>query len=198
ATRLLDVPVEALDQRLGGLVAVARRAAQVELCLAHRQGNPPGHARYELRQVTQRERFLVRLPRSLVARHSLEQAPRGRHLLVEFGEERFGNAHESLGRLRWDRPTEALGEPNRGRTLRPGPIRVNRDARDGISASLPASAPAPTPSTVPGSLAPHAASPTCRPRRAEASAACDSPQETHVPSRLERHSSGAPARRVWS
>ena len=121
ATRLLDVPVEALDQRLGGLVAVARRAAQVELCLAHRQGNPPGHARYELRQVTQRERFLVRLPRSLVARHSLEQAPRGRHLLVEFGEERFGNAHESLGRLRWDRPTEALGEPNRGRTLRPGP-----------------------------------------------------------------------------
>ncbi|TMQ68507.1 MAG: hypothetical protein E6K78_00725 [Candidatus Eisenbacteria bacterium] len=96
AARFLHVPVEFGEQCLGLFVAVALGAAEIERGLAHLVRDPAGHARHELGEVSQREGFLVWLPGSLLARNPLQQPARDHHLLVEFGNEGFGNAHAYL------------------------------------------------------------------------------------------------------
>ena len=78
-----DTRIVALDLRGHGM---SDAPAEVDVQLKERLGDPPRNPSDELRQVSEGERLLVRLPGALVAGDTLEEASRRRHLGVEFFE----------------------------------------------------------------------------------------------------------------
>ena len=83
-TRLAHILVKHVEQRFRLLEAVATRLREIDGWLSKRGRDPSRHPRHELREMAEREGFLVRLPRALLARNALQEATRHRHLLIEF------------------------------------------------------------------------------------------------------------------
>ena len=89
-----DVPVER-RQQLGLRRERGRRlsAGEIDFRFVQRLGAPRRKGRHVRRQRAERERLRVRLPVELVFGHALEQLPRGRHLVIELGQQRIDERH---------------------------------------------------------------------------------------------------------
>ena len=91
--RFLYVLVERFDEIFGPLVGVSWITAKVERCLGHGIGNPARHSCHELGEVSQRERFGMRLEFSFVGGNSLDHFASCGHFLVEFRQQCVSDAH---------------------------------------------------------------------------------------------------------
>ena len=87
--------VEHREQRFRFFERVLRRSGEVHHIIGYSVAYPVGDPGDELREMPERKRFRMWLPRALVARNALQKPPRRPHLVFEFRKKLVLNVHWS-------------------------------------------------------------------------------------------------------